>query len=266
MQDIDVAPVKAAPGRNPVIGSWAEINDYAPVLTWLLVNIVLAIGLFALWAFGLIQQVLATDRTHVSTIIAAIFVLTALHCLYQTWVTSRDLIVARRVRDQVESADVVPVLLPDGRVMVDGHELERGLISTYVGNLLRKASLGSGPFDQTILLRSLADRLRGREKLGLFVSEGLLRLALLGTAIGFILMLIPLSGLTAFDAETLRGALTGMTSGMAIALNVTVTGIAAALVLKFEYYLLDTAIAELFEIITEATEVGVIPRIGKAEG
>ena len=46
MQDIDVAPVKAGPGRNPVIGSWAEINDYAPVLKWLLVNIVLAIGLW----------------------------------------------------------------------------------------------------------------------------------------------------------------------------------------------------------------------------
>ena len=266
MQDIDVAPAKAPPRPNLVLGSWAEIGDYAPVLKWLLVNIVIAIGLFALWAFGLIQQVLETDRTHVSTIIGTIFVLTSLHCLYQTWITSRDLIVARRVRDQVELSDAVPVLLPDGRVMVDGHTLEPGLISTYVGNLLRKASLGSGPFDQTILLRSLADRLRGREKLGLFVSEGLLRLALLGTAIGFILMLIPLSGLTAFDAETLRGALTGMTSGMAIALNVTVTGIAAALVLKFQYYLLDTAIGELFEIITEATEVGVIPRIGKAEG
>lgn len=265
MQDIDAAPARAV-GRNPVIGSWAEIADYAPVLKWLLVNIVLAIGLYVLWAFGLIQQVLETDRTHVSTIIAVIFVLTALHCLYQTWVTSRDLIVARRVRDLVESADAVPVLLPDGRVMVDGHELEPGMMSTYVSNLLRKASLGSGPFDQTILLRSLADRLRSREKLGLFVSEGLLRLALLGTAIGFILMLIPLSGLTAFDAETLRGALTGMTSGMAIALNVTVAGIAAALALKFEYFLLDSAIGELFEIITEATEVGVIPRIGKAEG
>jgi hypothetical protein len=267
MQDIEIAPAKAAPGRNPVIGSWAEISDFAPVLKWLLVNVVLAVGLLAMWSFGLIQQVLETDRTHVSTIIAIIFVLTALHCLYQTWVTSRDLIVARRVRDVVESSDAVPVLLPDGRVLFGGRELESGLISTYVGNLLRKASLGTGgQFDQTILLRALADRLRAREKLGLFVSEGLLRLALLGTAIGFILMLIPLSGLTSFDTETLRGALTGMTSGMSIALNVTVAGIAAALVLKFEYFLLDTAIAELFDIITEATEVGVIPRIGKAEG
>jgi hypothetical protein len=139
MQDVDVSPARAASGRIPVIGSWAEINDYAPVLKWLLVNFVLAIGAFALWAFGLVQQVLATDRTHVSSIIAAIFVLTALHCLYQTWVTSRDLIAARRVRDEVERSDAVPVLLPDGRVMVDGRELEPGIISTYIGNLLRKA-------------------------------------------------------------------------------------------------------------------------------
>src|SRR5690606_19906014 len=148
--------------------------------------------------------------------------------------------------------------------MMDGHVLEPGLMATYITNLIRKASFGpGGNFDQTVLLRSLADRLRGREKLGLFVSESLLRLALLGTAIGFILMLIPLSGLTSFDPETLRLALTGMTTGMAIALNVTVTGIGAALILKFQYYLLDTAIAELFEIITETTEVGIIPRIGK---
>ena len=46
MHDVDVSPARAAPGRNPVIGSWTEINDYAPVLKWLLVNIVLAIGLF----------------------------------------------------------------------------------------------------------------------------------------------------------------------------------------------------------------------------
>lgn len=265
MQDIDRSPVRAAPKGSAVLGTWSEVNDYAPVLKWLLVNVVLAIGMLALWSFGLIQQVLETDRTHVSTIIAAIFVLTSLHCLYQTWITSKDLVVARRVRGLLESADAVPVLLADARVMVDGHVLEPGTISAYVGSLLRKASLGQGALDQTILLRSLADRLRAREKLGLFVSESLLRLALLGTAIGFILMLIPLSGLSSFDAETLRGALAGMTSGMAIALNVTVAGIAAALVLKFEYYLLDTAIAELFEIITEATEVGVIPRFGKAD-
>ena len=91
------------------------------------------------------------------------------------------------------------------------------------------------------------------EKLGWFVAEALLRLALLGTAIGFILMLIPIAQLSSFEVETLRNALAGMSGGMAIALNVTVTGIASALLLKVEYYFLDRAIAELFAKITEIT-------------
>jgi hypothetical protein len=75
---------------------------------------------------------------------------------------------------------------------------------------------GGCPLDQTLLLRALADQLRARERLGWFVSEALLRLALLGTAIGFILMLIPLSGLESFEIETLRGALAEMSGGMAV--------------------------------------------------
>src|SRR5690606_20424089 len=122
---------------------------------------------------------------------------------------------------------------------MDGTALELGIVSRHIQNLLTKARATGEHFDQTLLLRSLADQLRAREKLGWFVSEALLRLALLGTAVGFILMLIPVSGLDAFDVESLRQTLTGMTEGMAIALNVTVAGIASALVLKFQYYLLD---------------------------
>jgi hypothetical protein len=140
--------------------------------------------------------------------------------------------------------------------------LEPGVVTDHIANLMMKAkNLNSGHIDQTVLLRSLADTLRAREKLGLFVSESLLRLALLGTAVGFILMLIPISGLNSFDVESLRTTLAGMTGGMAIALNVTVAGIATALLLKFQYYLLDAAIAQLFREVTEVTEVHVIPTL-----
>lgn len=266
MQDIEASVPPATPTGNIVLGTPAQLRDFAPVLKWLLVNIVLAIALFMLWQFGLIQAVLATDRTHVSSILAAIFALTVLHCLYWTWVTSTDLIAARQVR-AAATASRQPLSLVNGRVQIGATVLRPGIVSDYIANLIRKAQFSApnaASFNQTVLLRSFADRLRAREKLGLFVSEGLLRLALLGTAIGFILMLIPLSGLTSFDADTLRGALSGMTSGMAIALNVTVTGIGSALILKFEYYLLDTAIHELFELTAEVTEVAIIPRLGKS--
>ena len=71
-------------------------------------------------------------------------------------------------------------------------------------------------------------------------------------------MLIPIATLKSFDVETLRSALSGMSGGMAVALNVTVTGIGCALLLKIEYYILDASISELFHATTEITEVHVV--------
>lgn len=202
-----------------------------------------------------------TDRTRMSSVILLIFVITAIHCLYQTIVVSKELVAARKVRETLDANGGRRLQVVDGRITtLDGTVLEPGIVTRHIQNLMTKArTIGETHLDQTLLLRSLADQLRSREKLGWFVSEALLRLALLGTAVGFILMLIPVSALDAFDVESLRQTLTGMTEGMAIALNVTVAGIATALVLKFEYYLLDEAIADLFREVTELTEVHVVP-------
>ena len=78
-------------------------------------------------------------------------------------------------------------------------------------------------------------------------------------------MLIPIAGLTSFEPDVLRGAVSGMTGGMAIALNVTGGHrcIVCALLLKVEYYMLDEAIAELFGSITRITEVYVVPGLDR---
>lgn len=253
--------VKAA-----VIGSPKEIRDYAPVLRWLVVMVLVALAMLTLWQMGLLATVLQSDHTRISLIIFALFILTSLNALFQAVDISRELIAARRAQAVIEAESSTGFRLLGVNVLTGaGTLVEPGILTTHVANLIRKADLGpTGRLDQTLLLRNVADRLRHREKLGLFVSEGLLRLALLGTAIGFILMLIPIAGLTSFDAETLRGALAGMTGGMAVALNVTVSGIAAALVLKFEYFQLDEAIGELFSTIAEVSEIHVVPAIEKA--
>jgi len=254
--------VKAA-----VIGPPSEIRDYAPVLRWLIVNCLVLLALFALWQLGFLGAVLESDHTRISLLIFALFGLTTLHCLIQTSAISRELVAARKARATIEANQGSGFRVAGNRVTTgSGEALEPGVFTTHVKNLVTKAELGApGRLDQTLLLRNIADKLRGREKLGLFVSEALLRLALLGTAIGFILMLIPIAGLSSFDAETLRGALAGMTGGMAVALNVTVSGIATALILKFEYFQLDSAIAELFDLIAETSEIHVVPAIEKAQ-
>jgi hypothetical protein len=187
------------------------------------------------------------------------FAITTLHCLVQTVAVSRELAATRRVREVIRRGSSDFSLTPDGQVLSDGVPLEPCSLTDHIADLIEKSRRQGGQrVEQNQLLRALADRLRAREKIGWFVAEALLRLALLGTAVGFILMLIPIAGLTSFDANVLRGAVSGMSGGMAIALNVTVTGISCALLLKVEYYLLDEAIAELFGTITRTTEVYVV--------
>jgi hypothetical protein len=232
----------------------AESRDFLPLLRWLIVMCLTAFGVALLWELGLIRLMFDTDRTRISSIILGLFGLTSLHCMTQTYIVSRELVAVRRFRERMLRGGLARLSLGD-----PGRLEENTLIRHHVGNLLATATAQNGRrVDQTLLLRALADRIRSRQKLGLFVSEALLRLALLGTAVGFILMLIPIAGLVAFDAESLRKALAGMSGGMATALNITVTGIATALVLKLEYFFLDKALVELWVRITEVTEVQVI--------
>jgi hypothetical protein len=257
--DLIAASPRARGWLKAIIISSDQAGDFAPFLRWLLVNCMAVVALIALWHFGLIQLMLRTERTHISVLILAFLVITIVHCLIQTLYVSRELIATRRAEPLI-AASAGRLKVADGRVTTaDGHELEPSVLTTHIAKLVAKAETqGGGHIDQTLLLRSLVDQLRAREKLGWFVAEGLLRLALLGTAVGFILMLIPIAGLSSFDVDTLRSALTGMSGGMAIALNVTVTGIASALLLKLEYYFLDDAIGAVFARITDITEVYVV--------
>lgn len=248
---------------SALFGPLGGDRDYAPLLKWILVNTIAVVGLLTLWYFGLVQELLESERTRVSLIIFGIFVVTDLHCLSQTIFVSRELIKARKVREAIVDAGGRPLTVIDDRIVTArGVTLEPGILTDHIGDLAAKArTVTDVHLDQTLLLRSLADQLKAREKLGWFVSEALLRMALLGTAIGFILMLIPISQLDSFDVDSLRQTLTGMTDGMAIALNVTVIGIGSALLLKFLYYLLDEGVADLFRISTETTEVYVVPTL-----
>src|SRR5690606_18922280 len=133
----------------------------------------IAFGAVLLWYFGLVDAVLETEHTRISVLIMVIFILGSLHCLYQTIAVSRELVVTRKVREAIESSSGRPLVVTnDGIVTDQGRTLEPGVVTTHIANIIAKArNLRGGILDQTVLLRSLADKLRAREKLGLFVSE-----------------------------------------------------------------------------------------------
>ena len=76
---------------------------------------------------------------------------------------------------------------------------------------------------------------------GWFAADSVLKIGLLGTIIGFILMLAPIGELTSFDATSLQSALAAMSAGMAVALYSTLTGLIANILLRFQFqFLADT--------------------------
>lgn len=228
-----------------------------PLLYWLIFTGVTAFAAVLLWHFGLIQQMVVSDRTHISSLIALLYIGASLHCLWRTIIISREEDAARQAGELV-AADRRFLALSKGGPSAAG-ELPDGLITAHIRNLATKASLqGGARLDQTLLLRGLAGQLRGSNHFGSFASDTLMKLGLLGTIIGFIMMLAPIAGLDADNRGALKSSMTLMSDGMAVAMYTTLAGLVGSILIKIQYYMLDDATSRLFNLAVGMTEVHVV--------
>jgi hypothetical protein len=235
-------------------------TDHLPLLRWLIFTGVCVFAFVMAWHYGLVRMMALGDKTYISTIIAALYVATCVHCLMRTSTISRELDMAQRVQAMVSRG--VPDLRVEGSDVVTslGARLPPGDVTSHIRNLILKAGLQGAEhrLDQTILLRGLADQLRGPNQLGAYASDALMKLGLLGTVIGFIMMLAPIAGLDAADRVSVRTSMGLMSDGMAVAMYTTLTGLIGSILVQTQYYMLDKATQRLFAIATNVTEVFVV--------
>jgi biopolymer transport protein ExbB/TolQ len=244
-----------------------ETLDYGPLLRWLILNGLAIFGLAATWYFGLLQLMVRTDRSYISILILGLYVVMTGHSLLMILNISREMNAARRTAKQVKAADGVLRLVDDKLVTRDGNVLPDCRMTKHFINLFTKARLqGHEELDQMIMLQSLAEELKGSYRIGWFMATTLLKLGLLGTVIGFILMLSPIGHINAYDVDTMKAALTAMSSGMAVALLTTLAGLVAGILLTVQYYMLDDASGKLFALITEISEVYIVSAIERSHG
>jgi MotA/TolQ/ExbB proton channel family len=234
--------------------------DHLPLLRWLIFTGVCVFAFVLAWQYGLVRMMINGDKTYISIIIAVLYVASSLHCLLRTSTISRELDKAHRVLRIVSNGE--PHLSVEGSDVVtpDGAKLPRGLVTEHIRNLLLKARLQGDEhrLDQTLLLRGLADALRGPNQLGSYAGDALMKLGLLGTIIGFIMMLAPIAGLDAADRVSVRTSMGLMSDGMAVAMYTTLTGLIGSILVQTQYYMLDKATQRLFGIATNLTEVFVV--------
>ncbi len=242
-------------------------DERGPLLRWLIFTGVCAFGFALVWRFGLFRLMLASDKTSISLIITLLYVATSLHCLWRTNTISRELDGARRIEAIISSGARTFTVAGRSVIADGGDRLPSGAVSDHIRNLVVKAGLqGRHRLDQTLLLRGLADQLRGPNQLGNFASDSLMKLGLLGTIIGFIMMLAPIAGLDAANQVALKSSMSLMSDGMAVAMYTTLTGLVGSILVKVQYHMLDGATARLFVFATNLTEVFVVSVLERENG
>lgn len=196
-------------------------------------------GFYIAFDRGAIELVLTSDRSYISYVILALYALASGHWLW----LSRTLGVERTHFAQLQDA----LRDPDKGLPSDSD----GLVGEFVRNWHAKGSNG----DPSALLEAFGDQLANRHALGHFTSDVLLKLGLLGTIVGFILMLLPIGDIKEFDPSVMQTMLAAMSGGMAVALYTTLAGLVTSTLLKLQYHVLDASAADLATRLTVLSNV-----------
>ena len=234
-------------------------SERSVLLLWMIFTGLSIFAVFLLWRYGLIHLMVVSDRTYISSLIAVLYLVTCGHCFWRTRAIAREGEVARRCRAILSA--------PDGIRRLEGNAraLPSGLVTDHIRSLIKKAEAqAAGRLDQTLLLRSLADRLRGSNGFGAFVSDTLMKLGLLGTIIGFIIMLAPIATLDAADKVAMKSSMGLMSDGMAVAMYTTLVGLIGSILVRIQYYMLDAATQQVFSDAVMLTETHVTPALERA--
>ncbi len=238
------AAIGASDGRSPERGA---------LLLWMIFTGLSVFAAVLLWRYGLLGLMVRSDRTYISSVIAVLYVVTCIHCFLRTRAIAREGAVGERCRAMLDSSDA-------DKVLQDARGLPNGLVSDHIRSLIEKAKAQArGRIDQTLLLRSLADRLRGSNGFGAFASDTLMKLGLLGTIIGFIIMLAPIATMDAADKVAMKSSMGLMSDGMAVAMYTTLAGLVGSILVRIQYYMLDAATQRVFSDAVTLTETHVTP-------
>jgi len=216
-----------------------EAASYHVFQQWLIITGVLVFTLWIAQQYAVVTTLIEGDSTRVSLLIAAIFVANWLYCGVRSAWLSRESARFDAIIAGTRRGDRMRLNGDDGIVVGDTPQPESAA-GAYLASLLHvQAHRGGEPPDT--LIDVLGERLAGSHEFGWFICGLLIKLGLLGTVIGFIVMLATVNSTESFDVAAIQQLLVGMSQGMRVALYTTLVGLVTSMVLSLHYLLLDRA-------------------------
>ena len=192
----------------------------------LLLKSSLALGVIIFFTYlifdlGVLSLIIASDQSKISLIILALYYLATAHWYYLSFSLDKEI-------EGLNSDDASSSVLLSKLKYFDGNDQQKS--KNY--------------------LSILEDELANRHALGYMIVDILLKLGLTGTVIGFILMLLPIGEIKDFDPQIIQQLLSKMSGGMAVALYTTLTGLITSILLKLQYFLLDSSLTRLLNYLS----------------
>ena len=225
-----------------------EQNEHWIFLYWLVFASFLAFLITVATLEGYVEQLFYQDRSKIVFLIAGLYMYGTLKAGVRAKFLSEELDTLKSSHfDSSQSARTNPIsfrhILRNLRVFID--EKDYGFYEKENINLLF----------------FLHERCKGNHDVNWFLSESILKLGLLGTIIGFILMLGPVTEITTFDVSSVQQILSKMSAGMATALYTTLAGIFGSATLAFQNLILDRGAENLMNelIILKGNGPGISP-------
>ena len=200
-------------------------NQSLGVLRSLLLLVLIVFGVWILDERGLLAVVLEGDKSQISKVITCLWIISSIYWLYLSKIISDE-------RNSFENMEF---------------KNKKLLVSRFFNSLKKNE-------DKDVLINAFESEFEKKISYGVVASDVALKLGLLGTIIGFILMLKPIADLNSTSPEDLKMALSSMSSGMAVALYTTLTGLIVSTLLRIQFHFSATWIISLINDLAFYTE------------
>ena len=231
--------------------------------SFILIGLVL-FGLFIVAERGWLSTALSSDRSYISYVILLLYGVLSLHWLVLVKQLAADTRVIDELQARITHLEPGDVTLNAEGLNIQGQPVTSGICADYLQELVQKSQRRvTVELDHKLLLEVLAERLMTRYTFGHWAADMLLKLGLLGTILGFIMMLSPVGELTDFDPNVLQQLLGQMSGGMAVALYTTMAGLITSTLLGLQYEMLDTAASRLVDKLAIAVDIYILPTLSR---
>jgi len=197
--------------------------------------------LWLAWEFEYLGLVFRNDPTRISVAIGLIFIAGTVHCGLRAWFLSTQLNEILHITQQGKDANISML---DGSLSLSGNAVGDSLASNFLLDILKKDQQSSDDEKQQTssqLIDVLVEETSGQHETGWFFVHLLVKLGLLGTVVGFVLMLTSFADVSSIEFSDLQDMIGKMALGMGVALTTTLVGLVGSMLLGFQYLMLDRA-------------------------